>query len=111
MLTQDEVQVRVLGSSKNVRIPATSLICATGNNLTVYGDLNRRTIQIRLDAKCERPEERRFEFDAIDLAMRRRPELVAAALTVERAYVSAGAPNEPRPWAASKIGAIWCDLP
>ncbi|RWB24412.1 MAG: hypothetical protein EOQ41_27375 [Mesorhizobium sp.] len=107
MLTQDEVQVRVLGSSKNVRIPATSLICATGNNLTVYGDLNRRTIQIRLDAKCERPEERRFEFDAIDLAMRKRPELVAAALTVERAYLSAGVPNR-----ASPMGGFedWSDL-
>ncbi|MGX9117071.1 hypothetical protein ACWTU6_10280 [Mesorhizobium sp. BHbsci] len=107
MLTQDEIQVRVLGSSKNVRIPATSLICATGNNLTVYGDLNRRTIQIRLDARCERPEERHFEFDAIDLAMRKHPELVAAALTVERAYLSAGTPNK-----ASPMGGFedWSDL-
>ncbi|TGV61652.1 hypothetical protein EN784_04595 [bacterium M00.F.Ca.ET.141.01.1.1] len=107
MLTQDEVQVRVLGSSKNVRIPATSLICATGNNLTVFGDLNRRTIQIRLDARCERPEERSFEFDAIDLAMRKRPELVAAALTIVRSYLSAGAPN-----VAPPIGNFgdWSDL-
>lgn len=107
MLTQDEVQVRVLGSSKNVRIPATSLICATGNNLTVYGDLNRRTIQIRLDAKTERPEDRRFEFDAIDLAMRKRPELVAAALTIMRAYLSAGTPSR-----ASPMGSFedWSDL-
>lgn len=107
MLTQDEVQVRVLGSSKNVRIPATSLICATGNNLTLFGDLNRRTIQIRLDAKCERPEERSFKFDAIDLALRKRPELVAAALTVVRAYLSAGAPN-----AATAMGNFedWSDL-
>ncbi|MES0016158.1 hypothetical protein [Mesorhizobium sp. M0036] len=107
MLTQDEVQVRVLGSSKNVRIPATSLICATGNNLTVYGDLNRRTIQIRLDAKVERPEDRRFGFDAIDLAMRKRPELVAAALTIMRAYLSAGTPNR-----ASPMGSFedWSDL-
>ncbi|MER9450106.1 hypothetical protein [Mesorhizobium sp. M0254] len=97
MLTQDEVQVRVLGSSKNVRIPATSLICATGNNLTVFGDLNRRTIQIRLDAKHERPEDRSFTFNAIDLAMRKRPELVAAALTIMRAYWSAGLPNQAAP--------------
>ncbi|WP_292482028.1 hypothetical protein, partial [Mesorhizobium sp.] len=61
-----------------------------GKQSHAYGDLNRRTIQIRLDAQCQRPEERRFEFDAIDLALRRRPELVAAALTVERAYLSAG---------------------
>jgi hypothetical protein len=93
MLTQDEVQVRVLGSSKNVRIPSTGLICVTGNNLCVYGDLNRRTIQIRLDAQCERPEEREFQFDPIQLALRKRPELVAAALTIVRAYWSAGTPS------------------
>lgn len=92
MLTQEEVQVRVLGASKNVRIPSTSLICATGNNLSIYGDLNRRTIRIRLDAKCEKPDERRFNFDATGLALRKRAELVAAALTIVRAYLSAGAP-------------------
>ncbi|MGO3934488.1 hypothetical protein NP284_40100 [Rhodopseudomonas pseudopalustris] len=97
MLTQEEVQVRVLGASKNIRIPSTSLICATGNNLSIYGDLNRRTIRIRLDAKCERPDERSFGFDATSLALRKRPDLVAAALTIIRAYLSAGAPDRARP--------------
>ena len=97
MLTQEEVLVRVLGASKNVRIPSTSLICCTGNNLSVYGDLNRRTIRIRLDAKEERPEERPFEFDPCELALRKRAELVAAALTIVRAYLSAGAPRQTTP--------------
>lgn len=97
MLTQDEVQVRVLGASKNVRIPSTSLICATGNNLSVYGDLNRRTIRIRLDAKLERPEERSFDVDAIGLALRKRADLVAAALTIIRAHLLAGSPDRASP--------------
>jgi putative DNA primase/helicase len=97
MLTQDEVQVRVLGASKNVRIPSASLICATGNNLSIYGDLNRRAIRIRLDAKCERPDERTFNFDAPGLAMKKRAELVVAALTIIRAYLSAGAPGKAAP--------------
>jgi putative DNA primase/helicase len=97
MLTQDEVQVRVLGASKNVRIPSTGLICATGNNLSIYGDLNRRTIRIRLDAKVERPEERPFDFDAIGLALRKRADLVAAALTVIRAHMLAGSPDRAPP--------------
>ena len=80
LLTQEEVQVRVLGASKNVRIPSTALICATGNNLSIHGDLNRRTVRIGLDAKCERPDERRFDRDATSLALRKRSELVAAAL-------------------------------
>ncbi|MFS2175641.1 toprim domain-containing protein [Rhizobium pisi] len=97
MLTQEEVLVRVLGSSKNVRIPSTGLICATGNNLTVYGDLNRRTIRIRLDANCEKPDERRFTFNALDLAKRKRADLVAAALTIARAYLVAGMPDRASP--------------
>ena len=106
MLTQTEVQVRVLGASKSVRVPSTGLICATGNNLVVYGDLNRRTIGIRLDAKCERPEDRSFNFDALELAMRRRAELVAAALTIVCAYLSAGTPNK-----AARLGGFedWSD--
>jgi putative DNA primase/helicase len=97
MLTQDEVQVRVLGASKNVRIPSTALICATGNNLSIHGDLNRRAIRIRLDAKCERPDERRFDRDPTSLALRKRAEIVAAALTIVRAYLSAGAPSQGSP--------------
>lgn len=97
LLTQEEVQVRVLGASKNVRIPSTALICATGNNLSIHGDLNRRSVRIRLDAKCERPDERRFDRDATGVALRKRSELVAAALTIIRAYLSAGAPSQASP--------------
>lgn len=97
LLTQEEVQVRVLGASKNVRIPSTALICATGNNLSIHGDLNRRSVRIRLDAKCERPDERRFDRDATGVALRKRTELVAAALTIVRAYLSAGAPSQASP--------------
>lgn len=97
MLTQDEVQVRVLGASKNVRIPSASLICATGNNLTVYGDLNRRTIRIRLDARCEQPDARQFDFDPTAVALEKRAELVAAGLTVVRAHLLAGTPDRAAP--------------
>ncbi|MEH2574440.1 hypothetical protein [Bradyrhizobium sp. AZCC 1708] len=97
LLTQEEVQVRVLGASKNVRIPSTALICATGNNLSIHGDLNRRAIRIRLDAKCERPDERRFDRNPTSLALRKRAELVVAALTIVRAYLAAGAPSQASP--------------
>lgn len=97
LLTQEEVQVRVLGASKNVRIPSTALICATGNNLSIHGDLNRRAVRIRLDAKCERPDERRFDHNATGLALGMRAELVAAALTIVRAYLCAGAPSQASP--------------
>lgn len=107
LLTQDVTTVRVLGASKNVKIPNTALICATGNNLSIYGDLNRRVIRIRLDAKVERPDEREFPFDAIDLAKSRRAEMVAASLTVVKAYMAAGTPSR-----APSMGSFddWSDL-
>lgn len=106
-LTQSEVQVRVLGKSENIKVPSTALICATGNNLSLYGDLNRRAIRIRLDARCERPDERPFKFDARELAKRKRAELIAAALTIVRGYIAAGTPNR-----ASPMGSFedWSDV-
>ncbi|MER8512103.1 hypothetical protein NKH47_04005 [Mesorhizobium sp. M1060] len=97
MLTSAETQVRVLGKSESQIIPSTTLICCTGNNLQIFGDLNRRTIRIRLDAKVERPDERPFSFDALDLAMRKRSELVTAALVIVRAYLVAGKPSPASP--------------
>lgn len=98
LLTQPEIQVRVLGKSENVKIPSTALICATGNNLSIVGDLVRRTILIRMDAGVERPDERDgFRFNPVDRALARRMELVVAALTIVRAYRLAGTPDRASP--------------
>ena len=59
-LTQQSVKIRILGQSKNVEVPTNAMIFATGNNLTLVGDLCRRAIVCRLDAGTERPELRRF---------------------------------------------------
>ena len=56
----------------------------TGNNLSVHGDMTRRTLMCRMDAKMERPEQRTFEHDLRDEALRRRPALVSALLTIIR---------------------------
>ncbi|SDP55339.1 putative DNA primase/helicase [Phyllobacterium sp. YR620] len=107
MLTQPSVQVRVLGKSENLKIESTALICATGNGLSLYGDLNRRTVIINLDANCDRPDERAFDFDPVEVAKRDRAELVAAALTIVRAYIVAGRPDTPSPMGSFKV---WSDL-
>ena len=67
-----------------------SLITATGNNLVVTGDLTRRAIVCRLDPGVERPELRQFDYDPVADAKDNRGELVAAALTILRAYHVAG---------------------
>jgi putative DNA primase/helicase len=92
LLTQQQVRGRPLGASKTKTVPANAHVTATGNNLTVVGDLTRRSIRCELDPGCESPELRTFEFEPIELAKRKRPELAVAALTILRAFHVAGRP-------------------
>jgi hypothetical protein len=96
-LTQQKLNIRVLGMSKNVETPITATVFTTGNNLTIAGDLTRRALLCSLDARCEHPERRSFEFDPIALAKADRGRLVVAALTVLRAWHVAGEGIEPPP--------------
>ena len=89
-LTQQRLNIRVLGASKNVETPVNAAMYATGNNLTIVGDLTRRTIVCSLDAHCERPELRTFGGNMLETVRVDRGRLVAAALTVLRAWHVAG---------------------
>jgi hypothetical protein len=89
-LTQQKLNIRMLGASKNVETPVNGAIYATGNNLTIVGDLTRRTLICSLDAHCERPELRTFDGNVLDLVRTQHGRLVAAALTVLRAWHVSG---------------------
>jgi hypothetical protein len=89
-LTQQQLNIRVLGLSKIVETPVNATIFATGNNLTIAGDLTRRALICSLDAHCERPELRRFDSNVIDMTRNERRRLVVAALTLLRAWHIAG---------------------
>lgn len=89
----------------------------TGNNLRLKGDLTRRAIVSRLDAKMENPEEREFDFDAVDEVRRDRPQLVMDALTLLRAFDAAGQPVKPKAfgsfedWSRVRGALMWLDMP
>jgi putative DNA primase/helicase len=91
MLTQETVSIRVLGQSKNVDASTAATVMATGNNLQIAGDLTRRALVCSLDARCEHPEHRHFDWDAKDVAKAQRGRLVSAALTILRAWHIAAA--------------------
>ena len=93
-LTQQVVKPRILGQSLNPDVVSNAAMYATGNNLTFIGDMTRRSLLCSLDPKCERPELRVFDFDVIEEATKNRPSLVVAGLTILRAYVVAGKPNQ-----------------
>lgn len=97
MLTQPRIKTRVLGKSKSVEMPSIATVFATGNNLSLQGDLVRRAVMCRLDAGIENPEERKFKRNIFKYVLENRGELVQAALTIPRAYHVAGMPDQDIP--------------
>jgi hypothetical protein len=85
-LTQGELNIRLLGYSRNVGTAMNATIFATGNNLVIAGDLTRRCLLGALDAGVEQPELRHFNTDITEEAHNSRGELVIAALTILRAW-------------------------
>lgn len=117
LLTQPTLKVRPLGKSAMVEVSTKALVAATGNNLTFIGDMGRRALLCQLDPQMERPELRQFAFDPVQVALDQRRELVAAAITILRAYHCAGRPFQVHPlgsfldwsnWVRSAI--MWLSL-
>ena len=91
-LTEKTITDRVLGVSQTATVPTNALLLANGNNLAVKGDTHRRIIAARIDAG-EHPEERAFKRPKVlTYVEENRPALVAAGLTILRAYEVAGRP-------------------
>ena len=119
ILTQEKWKGRILGKSETQDLPTNSLFLATGNNLTFRGDLTRRVVICRLDAREERPDDRKFDFDAVALARQNRAELVMAGLTILRAYIAAGRPLRGKvhdvgsfeDWTIIREALVWLDQP
>jgi hypothetical protein len=106
-IEQHFLDIRPLGRSDIVRIQTGGVtIYATGNNIVIVGDLCRRTITARLDAKLENPQFRQFQNNPISKILDDRGTYIAACLTICRAYIVAGRP-ELRPRLASFEG--WSD--
>ena len=84
VLTERPARVRVMGKSLMVPVNSAAFIALTGNGLTVSEDLARRFLSCILDAGMEDPEARPFAPGYLDRIMGRRPELLAAALTIWR---------------------------
>ena len=116
VLTADRWQDRILGQSKNAILPQRATWIGTGNNIQLGGDLPRRCYPIRLDAKVDKPWQR-TEFkhpDLIEWIIEHRGELLAALLTIARAWYVAGKPRDPttpvvgsfNTWASSMGGIL-----
>lgn len=120
ILTQEMWRDRVLGKSATLQLPTRNTTwLATGNNILFEGDITTRVLVCDLDAKVERPEERKFEVNLHQFVPQHRGRLVVACLTLLHAYHVRGRPKVDLPvfgrfeeW-SDKIRqpVVWMDLP
>ena len=83
-----------MGKSEMVRAPNNATWLATGNNVEMSDEMNRRTVLIRLDAGVEAPEERSgFKHRLPAWAVEHRRDLVSACLSIVMLWVDAGKPR------------------
>jgi putative DNA primase/helicase len=87
------VQIRPLGENLTMEVENRVTLAATGNQMRVVGDMNRRVVVCDLDTSMERPETRKFKRDPVAEVMRDRRRYVHAAITILRAHILAGYPG------------------
>jgi hypothetical protein len=94
-LTSNRATVRPLGSSVQQTVPTSAFWMATGQNLSVAKDMQRRTVVSYIDARVERPENRDgFAIpNLVEWAIKHRMEILSAAFTMLRAHALAGFPD------------------
>jgi hypothetical protein len=110
IITEGEVVSRVLGQSNMRRLSTNAFIAVTGNAVQISEDLTRRFLAVNLDAKCENPEQRRFDQNFEALIAANRQVLLGALLTIWRW----GRQNRLEPGVALgsfEVWASWCRDP
>lgn len=108
LLTSRVDSDRVLGrNDKTVNLLNDRLWVVTGNNVSISGDLERRTLWVTINAEMERPEERSdFAIPHLErYVQQHRGEILHALLTLIRSWVVAGRPVGPQ--AKSDDYGVW----
>lgn len=96
VVTASEWEDRLLGTNETLRLKANNITwILTGNNVRVRGDLARRVVWTRLDAKLSRPWLGRTftHTPLLDYVREHRGELLAALMTIARAWLRLGKPK------------------
>jgi putative DNA primase/helicase len=94
------IRIRILGKSEAPQCEWRGVMCATGNNVRLVGDMTRRGLICNIDSQLEQPEQREFKFQPIEQVLSNRGAYIAAALTIVRAYIAAGCPDNCGPLAS-----------
>jgi putative DNA primase/helicase len=111
LMTQGRLEIRPLGQTGNLIVESHATVLANGNNITVAGDLVRRSIQCSLDPEMERPELRQFRSDPFKTVVADRGKYVAAALTVVRGRLVGNIMKSSNRSRRSRTDRGWCVQP
>ena len=119
LLSEPIFKDRILGKSASAAALTNCLVFVNGNNLEFEADTTRRVARCRLDARCERPQDREFLSDPLNEARNNRPALVSAGLTILLAYIVAGRPERGKvksvgsyeDWTLIREALVWLDQP
>lgn len=86
---------RMLGQTLMIRLPVRCTWVATGNNLSFSDEIARRTVWIRLDAKMERPWQRKnFRHPKLESWVgKHRSEVLTALMVLVKRWVAEGKPE------------------
>lgn len=95
-ITEPVYTGRPLGKTGTISLPTDGVLFTySGVNLEPRGDTVSRSVLIRLDPAVERPWAKNWGTrDPTGVAQERRGELVSAALTVIKAFINAGCPDQ-----------------
>jgi putative DNA primase/helicase len=85
-LTEGVATIRPFGKLTDTTVPCSALVLITANNAALRADMLRRTLPVRIVVNTETPELRRFDFDPYAKAKKQRFAIIAAALTVAKAW-------------------------
>ncbi|GHV51321.1 hypothetical protein FACS1894216_05130 [Synergistales bacterium] len=103
VLTTSEWADRLLGKSEVLHLHSRAIWIATGNNIRLGGDISRRAYWIRLNSNLAKPwmrDSREFKRELPFWAITHRAEIVAALLTMARAWIVGGRPA----WSGRSLG-------
>lgn len=97
LITKHDWDARILGKSITQEARNDRLWLATGNGLTVGGDMASRTVLVRLDPRMEKPQLRTFEMGQFSdwiTEPGNRADLLYHLLVLVQAWMKGGAPME-----------------
>ena len=95
LITARTIGGRILGRSENAVMPNNSMIFCNGNNITLDGDLPRRSYLSRMETDADMPWERECNYlhsPLIPWVKANQGRIVAAYLIIAKAWIAAGKP-------------------